>query len=37
MPALALDPQLSRLAYRCFPDGCPRDRTCGIGLAVGGR
>jgi len=34
MPALALDPQLSRLAYRCFPNGCPRDRTCCIGLAI---
>lgn len=29
-----IDPRLSRLAYRCHPDGCPRDRTCCIGLAV---
>lgn len=29
-----VDPALSRLAYRCFPDGCPRDRTCCVGLAV---
>jgi len=28
-----LDPSLSRLAYRC-PDGCPRGRTCCIGLVV---
>jgi hypothetical protein len=31
---LEIDPLLSRLAYRCFPNGCPRDRTCCIGLAV---
>ncbi|MBM4267245.1 MAG: hypothetical protein FJ144_11665 [Deltaproteobacteria bacterium] len=29
-----LDASLSRFAYRCWPDGCPRDRTCCIGLAV---
>jgi hypothetical protein len=29
-----IDPVLSRLAYRCHPDGCPRDRTCCVGLAV---
>lgn len=29
-----LDPKLERFAYRCFPDGCPRDRTCCVGLAV---
>jgi hypothetical protein len=29
-----IDPALSRLAYRCHPDGCPRDRTCCVGLAV---
>jgi hypothetical protein len=29
-----LDPKLERYAYRCFPDGCPRDRTCCVGLAV---
>lgn len=34
MSVLAIDPELSRLAYRCFPDGCPRGRTCCIGLAV---
>jgi hypothetical protein len=32
--AIHIDPELSRLAYRCFPDGCPSDRTCCIGLAV---
>jgi hypothetical protein len=34
MPNVALDPQLSRLAYRCFPNGCPRGRTCCVGLTV---
>jgi hypothetical protein len=29
-----LDPKLERYAYRCYPDGCPRDRTCCVGLAV---
>jgi hypothetical protein len=29
-----LDPSLTALAYRCHPDGCPRDRSCCIGLAV---
>jgi len=29
-----VDPVLSRLAYRCYPHGCPRDRTCCVGLAV---
>ena len=29
-----LDAKLERYAYRCFPDGCPRDRTCCVGLAV---
>jgi len=29
-----LDRKLQRYAYRCFPDGCPRDRTCCVGLAV---
>ena len=29
-----LDPSLSRLAYRCHPHGCPRDRTCCVGLEV---
>ena len=31
---IEIDPQLSRLAYRCFPDGCPSGRTCCVGLAV---
>jgi hypothetical protein len=29
-----LDPQLRALAYRCHPDGCPRGRTCCVGLVV---
>jgi Fe-S-cluster containining protein len=29
-----LDPELSRLGYRCFPNGCPRDRTCCVGLVI---
>jgi hypothetical protein len=29
-----LDRSLTDLAYRCYPDGCPRDRTCCIGLTV---
>lgn len=29
-----VDPSLSRYAYRCYPDGCPRDRTCCVGLAI---
>jgi hypothetical protein len=29
-----LDPSLTALAYRCHPDGCPRDRNCCVGLAV---
>ena len=33
-PAIVVASKLSRLAYRCFPDGCPRDRTCCVGLAV---
>jgi hypothetical protein len=32
--ALLIDPVLDRLAYRCHPDGCPRDRTCCVGLVV---
>ncbi len=32
--AIAVDPRLSRLAYRCHPNGCPRDRTCCVGLVV---
>jgi Fe-S-cluster containining protein len=34
MKTVAIDPQLSRLAYRCFPNGCPRGRTCCVGLIV---
>ncbi|HEY8516235.1 MAG TPA: hypothetical protein VIS07_12035 [Candidatus Binatia bacterium] len=29
-----LDPVLERYAYRCWPNGCPRDRTCCVGLTV---
>jgi hypothetical protein len=29
-----LDPSLTTLAYRCHPDGCPRNRTCCVGLVV---
>lgn len=29
-----LDPALSRLAYRCHPNGCPRDRSCCVGLEI---
>lgn len=32
--AVQIDPRLSRLAYRCFPHGCPRDRTCCVGITV---
>lgn len=31
---VVLDPSLSALAYRCWPNGCPRDRTCCVGLVV---
>src|SRR5882724_11763332 len=31
---IEVGPALSELAYRCYPDGCPRDRTCCVGLAV---
>ncbi len=34
MPTIALDPSLTAFAYRCHPDGCPRDRTCCVGLVV---
>ena len=34
MTAVRIDPALSRLGYRCYPDGCPKDRTCCVGLAV---
>lgn len=33
-PGFVLDPKLEAYAYRCFPNGCPRDRTCCVGLAV---
>jgi hypothetical protein len=33
-PALVLDASLTALAYRCHPDGCPRSRTCCVGLVV---
>lgn len=29
-----LDRSLTALAYRCHPDGCPRNRTCCVGLVV---
>ena len=29
-----VDGALSRLAYRCYPNGCPSDRTCCVGMAV---
>ncbi len=32
--ALSIDPKLSRLAYRCFPDGCPPGRNCCVGITV---
>jgi hypothetical protein len=32
--ALKIDAKLSRVAFRCFPDGCARGRTCCVGLAV---
>ncbi len=32
--SLVLDRSLDELAYRCWPDGCPRDRTCCVGLLV---
>jgi hypothetical protein len=31
---LVLDRSLDALVYRCWPDGCPRQRTCCIGLVV---
>jgi len=31
---IEIDASLSRLAYRCYPNGCPAGRTCCIGLAV---
>lgn len=34
MKTVIVDPRLSRLAYRCFPNGCPRGRTCCVGLTV---
>ena len=34
MASVILDRDLSRFAYRCFPDGCPRDRTCCVGLTI---
>lgn len=34
MTRLAVDRALDRLAWRCWPDGCPRGRTCCVGLVV---
>jgi len=31
---LVVDRSLDDLAYRCWPDGCPRRRTCCVGLVV---
>lgn len=31
---IVVDASLSRLAYRCHPNGCPSERTCCVGLAV---
>ena len=31
---IVLDPSLTTLAYRCHPYGCPRGRTCCVGLVV---
>ena len=31
---LVVDHALDTLAYRCWPDGCPRGRTCCVGLVV---
>ncbi|HJQ84350.1 MAG TPA: hypothetical protein VKA21_09765 [Candidatus Binatia bacterium] len=33
-PRFVLDRSLTELAYRCWPDGCPRGRTCCVGLVV---
>lgn len=33
-PRIVLDRSLTDLAYRCAPDGCPRGRTCCVGLVV---
>jgi hypothetical protein len=33
-PRFILDPSLEKLAYRCWPDGCPRGFTCCVGLTV---
>jgi Fe-S-cluster containining protein len=34
MTRLVVDRALDRLAWRCWPDGCPRGRTCCVGLVV---
>lgn len=34
MTRLLVDRVLDRLAWRCWPDGCPRGRTCCVGLVV---
>lgn len=33
-PRVVLDRSLRALAYRCHPNGCPRQRTCCVGLVV---
>ena len=34
MIPLVIDRALDRFAWRCWPDGCPRGRTCCVGLVV---
>jgi hypothetical protein len=31
---VVVDPVLETLAFRCWPNGCPKDRTCCMGLVV---
>jgi hypothetical protein len=33
-PRFVLDRSLTALAYRCWPDGCPRGRSCCMGLVL---
>jgi hypothetical protein len=33
-PRIVLDRSLTALAYRCHPNGCPRNRTCCVGPVV---
>jgi hypothetical protein len=34
MPAVTIDPRLSRLAARCVPDGCPPGYSCCVGNVI---